>query len=46
MPTVIRKKKLAGVLDELATNSQSQVWKDARIARLLQDFFIIIMLVH
>ncbi|KAL8009043.1 hypothetical protein Plhal703r1_c01g0000061 [Plasmopara halstedii] len=40
-PTVIRKKHLADLLDELATDSQPQVWKDARQTRLLQDFFTI-----
>ena len=40
-PTTVRKKHLSDLLDELATDSQPQVWKDARQARLLQDFLII-----
>ncbi|TDH69610.1 hypothetical protein CCR75_008862 [Bremia lactucae] len=40
-PMVIRKKHLAELLEELATDTQPQIWKDARQARLLQDFLII-----
>ena len=34
-PTTVRKKHLSGLLEELALDSQPQVMKDARQARLL-----------
>ncbi|KAL7694057.1 hypothetical protein Plhal304r1_c002g0005481 [Plasmopara halstedii] len=37
-PHAIKRKHLAEVLDELAKDDQPQLWKDARHARLLQDF--------
>uniref|UniRef100_A0AAV1V2N2 Uncharacterized protein n=1 Tax=Peronospora matthiolae TaxID=2874970 RepID=A0AAV1V2N2_9STRA len=40
-PHAIKRKHLAEVLDELAKDDQPQLWKDARQARLLQDFKMI-----
>ena len=40
-PHAIKRKHLAEVLDELAQDDQPQLWKDARQARLLQDFKLI-----
>lgn len=40
-PHAIKRKHLAEVLDELAKDDQPQLWKDARQARLLQDFKLI-----
>ena len=40
-PHAIKRKHLAEELDELAKDDQPQLWKDARQARLLQDFKLI-----
>ena len=37
-PHAIKRKHLAEVLDELAKDNQPHLWKDARLARLLQVF--------
>lgn len=40
-PSVIKKKHLCNVLDELGMDDQPQIWKAARDARLIQDFKLI-----